>query len=81
MPNGASTTQKMAKKTGYAGVTTLAVVLPNDVSEGEKEVLVGLTEELSNKKLAETPFFVEHKPTHPFRRVPIDKWANNFRHR
>ena len=44
----------MAKKTGYAGVTPLAVVLPNDVSEGEKEVLVGLTEELSNKKLAET---------------------------
>ena len=71
----------MAKKTSYAGVNPFALVLPNDVSEGEKEVLVGLTEKLSNKKLAETPFLVVHKPTHPFRRVPIDKWANNFRHR
>ena len=45
---------KKGEKNGLCRRTTLAVVLPNDVSEGEKEVLVGLTEELSNKKLAET---------------------------
>jgi len=48
--------EQVRKKAGYVGANPFAMVLPNDITEREKEVLVGLTEGLSNKELAESMF-------------------------
>lgn len=48
--------EEVKKKAGYVGANPFALVLPNDITEREKEVLVGLTEGLSNKELAESMF-------------------------
>ena len=48
--------EEVRKKAGYVGSTPFAMVLPSDITEREKEVLIGLTEGLSNKELADTLF-------------------------
>ena len=44
------------KKAGYVSKDPYALALPSDITEREKEVLVGLSEGLSNKELSETLF-------------------------
>ena len=48
--------EQVRKRAGYVGANPFAMVLPNDITEREKEVLVGLTGGLSNKELAESMF-------------------------